>query len=215
MNTWSHQTSSSYTNGEQRVDAAIQGLAATLGVAAVIWLIATHWSAHTLAGLTIYGVSLAMTFVTSLAYGHISSGPSKELWRRIDHAIIFALIAGTYTPLAAYRLPEPWSVTVLAVMWSAALAGMVLKFVYPRRFEYVGMALCIIMGLTGVLFIHTLLLTLSPMTLRLLVVGVALYLIGTIALQLHRLRFHNAIWHLLVLAAAGVQFVAIATEFVA
>ena len=214
MNTWSRQSSSSYSGAERRIDAVVQSVATALSVGAVTWLVFTSWQTNTFPGLAIYGFGLVATFASSFIYTHLASGSSKELWRRVDHAVIFALIAGTYTPLAAYRLPEPWSVTILALVWSAALVGMFLKFAYPRRFEYAGLALCIVIGLTGIFFFRQLLQTVTPLAFARLVAGIVLYLLGTVMLQLHRLRFHNAIWHLLVLAAAGVHFLAIAKEFV-
>lgn len=215
MNTWSQNSSSSYTDRERRADVIIQWTGLTLATGAVAWLIVTCRRSDFLAGLAVYGASLVLTLSASLIYSHLSSGRSKELWRRVDHAMIFALIAGTYTPLAAYRLPEPWSIAVLAVLWSTALIGIGGKFLYPRRFEYIGLILCIVMGLTGVFFIRTLLHTLLPATFALLVAGIVSYLLGTVVLQLHRVRFHNAIWHFFVLAAAGLHFAAMALEFAA
>jgi hemolysin III len=67
--------------------------------------------------------------------------------------MIFVMIAGTYTPLAAYRLPYPWSITMLTTVWTGAALGITLKCAFPRRFEYAGLVLCVALGLSGLVTI--------------------------------------------------------------
>jgi hemolysin III len=213
MNTWSRESSSSYTDTESRIDLAVQALATTFSVAAIVWLLSLTWRSGALPGLIVYSATLIATFASSLVYSHLVSGRAKELWRRVDHAVIFLLIAGTYTPLAAYRLPSPWGITVLAIVWGAATGGVFLKFAYPRRFEHSGLALCIVMGLTGAFFVRPLLRSMTSGALELLLAGAGCYLIGAVVLQLHRLRYHNALWHFLVFAGASAHLLAMAKEF--
>ena len=72
--------------------------------------------------------------------------PSKQILRRLDHAAIFIMIAGTYTPFAVNRLDAPSGTVILALIWAAATFGVVMKLLYPRRFEIASLALYLGMG---------------------------------------------------------------------
>jgi hemolysin III len=128
--------------------------------------------------------------------------------------MIFVMIAGTYTPLATHRLSYPWSLTMLLIVWIGAAVGIVLKCAFPRRFEYAGLALCVALGLSGVMTIVPLHASMTATNFALLVAGMCAYLAGVCVLLLSHIRFHNAAWHALVLIAAILQFAAIARELV-
>jgi hypothetical protein len=87
---------------------------------------------------------------------------------------------GPVRVLAAYRLPAPRDIAVQATMWTCALGCVGLKFLYARRFEYFGLALCIVMGLTGLLFVRTLFHALRPSNFELIVAGAITYRVGTV-----------------------------------
>ena len=104
-NTWSHEASL-YTSAERQADGVVQVCATLLAVAGAIWLILKTGSAMRLS-LAIYGFGLIAVFASSLAYALALPGGWKELLRRLDHAMIFVMIAGTYTPLAAHSAATP------------------------------------------------------------------------------------------------------------
>jgi hemolysin III len=211
-NTWSREATA-YTAAERQVDGVVQICANMLAVAGAIWLI-LNASSGTRLSLAIYGFGLVAVFASSLAYTFALPGSRKELLRRLDHAMIFVMIAGTYTPLAAHRLPYPWDIIMLMAVWIGAALGIILKCAFPRRFEYTGLALCVALGLSGLVTIGQLHASVSATDFGLLVAGMCAYIAGVGVLLLPQLRFHNAAWHALVLVAAILQFAAIARELV-
>jgi hemolysin III len=211
-NTWSHEASL-YTSAERHVDSVVQVCANLLAIAGAVWLVLNAGNSTRLS-LAIYGFGLIAVFASSLAYTLALPGGWKERLRRLDHAMIFVMIAGTYTPLAAHRLPYPWDITMLMTVWIGAALGIILKCAFPRRFEYTGLALCVALGLSGLVTIGQLHASVSATDFGLLVAGMCAYIAGVGVLLLPQLRFHNAAWHALVLIAAILQFAAIARELV-
>jgi hemolysin III len=131
----------------------------------------------------------------------------------LDHSAIYLLIAATYT---AFVLPMYGVVPViiLAMVWSAALAGVVVKLVLPGRFDNMAIALYLTMGWSGVLTIGPATVLLAPATLCLIAAGGALYSLGVMFHVWNGLRFQNAIWHGFVLAAAVCHYAAVLTSLV-
>lgn len=124
------------------------------------------------------------------------------------------MIAGTCTPLAAHRLSYPWNNVTLLTVWVGAVLGLALKCIFPRRFEYAGLILCVALGLSTLVSIGLMHSATAATNLDLLVAGACVYLIGVAALLLERVRFHTAVWHTLVLIAASLHFAAITRELV-
>jgi hemolysin III len=122
-----------YTRGEVLADAAAHITGLALGLVATIWLLIT--ASHLLAMLT-----------CSAGYNLWPPSPMKELWRRFDHAAIFIMIAGTYTPLLLNRMGGEFGFGLLAFVWTAALGGAALKLAFPRRWESITLALYLGLG---------------------------------------------------------------------
>jgi len=129
----------------------------------------------------------------------------------LDHSAIYLLIAATYT---AFVLPMYGvvPVIVLAMVWSAALAGIVIKLVWPGRFDSMSIALYLTMGWSGVLTIGPATVVLAPTALFLIAAGGALYSLGVMFHVWNSLRFQNAIWHGFVLVAAVCHYAAVLTS---
>lgn len=163
--------------------------------------------------LIAYGAGMAAMLGASAAY-NLWSGPAKEIWRRVDHAMIYAMIAGSYTPFVVLRLHGNTAALLGGVVWTGALAGMVLKLAFPRRFERLSLALYLGLGWALVLGFDALVDALAAPTLTLLLVGGVLYTLGVPLHLAHRLRFHNAAWHACVLAGTVCHFIAITGEFI-
>src|SRR5438445_330139 len=132
-----------------------------------------------------------------------------ELLRRLDHAAIFVMIAGTYTPFTVGILNGAAAVWSTGSMWAAALAGAAVKLAYPRRFEWITIVFYLGLGWAAVVFMRPLLAALDRPTLILIVMGGIVYSIGAGIHSWRRLPFHDAIWHALVLIAAGCHYAAI------
>jgi len=201
-----------YTSAERWLDGLVHvaGVTLALGAFAVLLVraIPTGDSA-TIAAVTIYGVGMLATFGMSAAYNMTSAPRWKEWLRRFDHAAIYLMIAGTYTPLALVCLDGWIGYTLLAAVWPVALIGVVLKLGWPRRFERMSLVLYLALGWAGLAALGALIAAVPVESLLLILIGGVLYSAGVVFHLAKRLRFHNAIWHTFVLAAAVCHYVAV------
>jgi hemolysin III len=205
-----------YTPGERRADAVVHALGGLGAGVGSVWLLSARiccLSDIRLLSLIAYLGGLGGMVLASAAYNFVRSLPVKEILRRVDHAMIFAMIAGTYTPIAVRHLMDgEGRGTGLWIVWSVACAGIVLKLVFPRRLERFGLALCLGLGWAIVVLSQPIWASMSTGALILLAGGGLLYTVGTAIHLMERLAYHNAIWHALVFTAAACHFAAIALE---
>ena len=139
----------------------------------------------------------------------------KEIVRRVDHSVIFVMIGGTYRPLAANRLQGETGTTLTVFVWVVAFCGIMLNVLCPHRHQGLRFTLYLLLGWTILVVIHPFSSAVKPATLVFLVSGGVAYSIGGAWVHLlGRMRFHNAMWHALVLLAASLHFSAMATGFV-
>lgn len=198
-----------YSPAERRADGAIHLVGVFFAGVAATWLIARRPDSPPLA---LYAAALVGVLGCSAAY-HFSSGRLKERLRRLDHAMIFVMIAATYTPLVTFRLPPEIAVPLGAAVWTGCAFGAVIKLAFPRRFDRLSVALYLAMGWAVAWALAPLSASLSDRSFTLLVAGGALYTLGVPFCLLDRLRFHNALWHACVLAGAMAHFATMAVEF--
>jgi hemolysin III len=203
----------SYTRAERRIDNGIHVLGIIAAPAASIWLLRNASGTVLTLSLTVYCVGLVTMLGASALYNMLPPTPSKEIVRRLDHAAIFAMIAGTYTPLLMNRLPGNDATALGLFEWLGAGAGIVLALAYPHSYARLKLALYLLLGWIGVAVISPLASAVQETTVILLVVGGVVYSVGAGVHLLERVRFHNAVWHALVLLAASLHFIAFTTEF--
>lgn len=193
-----------YTEMERRVDACLHvaGIIAACATAGALLVVAAPIGSI---GIPVYGASLVITLTCSALYNLAAPSVRKERLRRLDHAAIYLLIAGTCTPFLLHL-----ELRLLCLgLWLVAGAGAILKLSLPRRFERTAIALYLAMGWIVVAAILPGRAGLPEGALALLVAGGLLYSIGVPFHLATRLRFHNAIWHGFVLAAAMVHALAV------
>jgi len=205
-----HQLAHSFR--EHFADGVMHVLGVTFAVAAVSALMV--WAAMAGLGpkiwpLVVYAVGLIASFGFSAGYNLTLHAPARAILRRFDHAAIYLLIAGTYTPMALIGLGGRLGIAMTVTIWALALIGMVMKLGFFHRFERFGFVLYLAMGWLGVLAIWPLLQALPLAVLILLGSGGALYTLGTIFYQIDRIPFSRAIWHGHVLAAAATHYAAV------
>lgn len=204
-----------YSLAERRADLAVHLLGVAGALAGGGWLLlgpGLAQEAGTQLALLVYVLGLLGGLGASAAYNLAPIGRGKELLRRLDHAMIYLLIAASYTPFAFLRIAPPLGPGLGLGVWAAALAGVVLKLRFPRRWERLGLALYLAMGWALLPAIGPLVEAVEARTLWLLIGGGLVYTAGTLFHAWRRLPFHNAIWHALVLAAAALHFLAVALE---
>jgi hemolysin III len=201
-----------YSERELALDRAIHWLGVSAGVAGAIALVIVFARDHGASGfipVALYAVCLVTMLTCSAAYNLAPASARREWLRRLDHAAIFMMIAGTYTPFTALRLGGTWSILLTAGIWSIALAGAAAKLAFPRRLEGASVALYLALGWIGVIAARPILAALDLPTLVLLAAGGLLYTVGTAFHLWRSLPFQNAIWHACVLSAASCHYAAV------
>ena len=199
-----------YTRREMLADGAIHVIGVALGVAGAIGIVVIaalsplDWVER--AGVAIYAAGLVSMLGVSATYNMWPVSRHKWLLRRADHALIYLMIAGTYTPLVALVGSGIRAYALLAIIWVVALIGIAVKLLLPGRFDRLSIGLYLLLGWSGLLAYESVIAALQPTALWLLGIGGALYSIGVIFHIWRTLPFQNAIWHGFVLAAAACHY---------
>jgi hemolysin III len=196
-----------YSVGEELAHALTHGLGLVASVGGLVTLVAAAWlrgDTWHIVGCSIFGATLVLLYAASTLY-HGSRNPRvKRFFRQLDHAAIFLLIAGTYTPLTLISLRGGWGWTLLVIVWGLAILGIVLEVAgQTRRFS---LALHLAMGWLGVIAVEPLVRSLHPDGLLLLALGGVAYMFGVIFYTWRRLPYNHAVWHLFVMAGSLSHF---------
>jgi hemolysin III len=190
-----------------------------LGFVALIWLMieTREDRPDKMISLLIYGVSIVLLYTASTVF-HLAKGTRRRvlLLRRIDHAAIYIMIAGTYTPLVYNVLPELWRWSILGIVWTMAVVGIIYKLLFLRGQRNVVSTLMFIgMGWMGLITLPQALLLLDMQAVWLIIIGGLVYTTGAVIFtverpNLHRHFGHHALWHVFVLAGSMLHFAAVA-----
>jgi len=201
-----------YTLAEEVAHTVTHGFAMLLSIAGLAILIgfsSQNGDAWHIVSSSIYGASLILLYGTSALYHGITHPSVKALLQRFDHAAIYLLIAGTYTPFLLVSLRESWGWHLFAVIWSLALIGVVLEFTNWKPFEKISLALYLGMGWIILIAINPMLEQVQIDGLVLLLVGGLFYSFGVIFYVWEKLAFNHAIWHVFVMAGSAAHFFSI------
>ncbi|MGJ8623209.1 MAG: PAQR family membrane homeostasis protein TrhA [Yoonia sp.] len=200
-----------YARSERIADAtmhAVGVLGAVSGaVVLIVWHAGTASGAY-LAGLAIYGATLIATFAASAFYHFTPWEQIRPLLRRFDHAAIYLKIAGTYTPLVVL-IGSGFAYAVLAVVWTLALVGMVLKLFFWRTPGRFGPVLYLVMGWLSLALIWSLWPLVPVSAMVLMGIGGLLYTAGVPFYASETMKYALAIWHGCVVIASACFFAAI------
>jgi hemolysin III len=201
---------------DEALDIGVQGagLAASLvGVGAMLDRAAQTGRSAALGASLIYGLTLVAMFTFSLLNTVIRDPRRQRVIRLLDHAFIYCLIAGTYTPFCLLVLGGEIGWRLLIIMWLAAGLGVVLRIALHKRFQHALITLYVAMGWAGVVHADLIATRLSTGGLILLVAGALLYTLPAPLHRFTRLKYHSAIWHGCVLAAAACHYAMVLLMF--
>ena len=145
----------------------------------------------------IFGVSLILLYFTSGIYHAISATKEKtvKMMKKLDHSMIYILIAGSYSPFCLYVLPKKVGIPVFTILWIIALVGITLKILWINMPRVLSTALYIGMGLVALFVIKDLYANLVPQAFFLLVLGGVLYTIGGVIYAIKKPNFKNWNFH--------------------
>lgn len=195
---------------EERLNTLTHGLAAVASVGGLIILIVGAGNdALKLTTFSIYGVSLIVLFGASALY-HGMHGTKYEVRLQIfDHAAIYLLIAGTYTPFMLLILKGAWGWSIFGVIWGMALLGMFFKFFGSWRGKRISAVIYLIMGWLVIIAINPLIERLPPGAWKWVIAGGLSYTIGVVFYLWQKLPYNHVIWHLFVMGGAAGHYFAI------
>jgi hemolysin III len=202
------------TRAEEWVSSITHAIGVALAAAALSTLvILAHRAgdARRIVTLSIYGASLILLYLASTCYHacHPVKNPRLKHWFRIwDHAAIYALIAGTYTPFLLVMVRGAWGWSLFGVVWAITAIGTSIKLFYVDRYEKLSVAMYVLMGWVGFIAIKPFLENIPGGALAWIGVGGLAYTTGIIFYFWDRLPFNHAIWHLFVLAGSACHFLA-------
>ncbi len=203
---------SHYSKAEELLHALSHGIGALLGITALIVMLAVSLPLHDgwyIASSIIYGSSLILLYSSSTLYHAVSDVVLKRRLRQLDHAAIFILIAGTYTPFTLINLRDNWGLTLFAVIWLIALAGVIIELATALKYKKLSLSLYLGMGWLVIVAIEPMLRHVDTPGLLLLLAGGLCYSFGVIFYVWKRLYLHHFIWHLFVLAGSVLHFFAV------
>ncbi len=201
-----------YNNTEERINIITHALGFVLSIVALVVLIlhaSTNGSARHIVSFTIFGASLIVLYAASTLY-HYSQKPSiRRKLNILDHASIYVLIAGTYTPFTLVTLKGTLGWTIFGITWGIAIIGIVLKLFYTGRFDKISTIAYVGMGWIIIFAIKPLMESLPLTGLYWLLAGGISYTVGAILYSIKKIKFNHAIFHIFVLFGSFSHFMAV------
>lgn len=157
----------------------------------------------------IYGASLVLLYLASTLYHSFRNDRIKYIFKICDHAAIYLLIAGTYTPFTLVTLHGSLGWTVFGVAWGLAAVGIVFQLFFVRRFKVFSTLCYTLLGWLIIIVIKPLSAALPVMGINWLIAGGVLYTAGTVFYLVRRIPYNHAVWHLFVMAGSAAHFIAV------
>lgn len=190
---------------------AVAALAAVAGLAILAESASTRGDVWHLIGCCTFGATLVMLYASSAIYHalprHMET--TKARWKTVDHAAIYLLIAGSYTPFMLVHLRGPWGWSLLGVVWAMALVGIVCETTRVSHVTSMRVGIYVTMGWSVLVAIRPLHSAVPEACLWLIVLGGVVYTSGILFFRWGRLRYHHAIWHTFVMAGSTLHYLAV------
>lgn len=197
---------------EELANSLTHGLGVLLGIVGIPIIIsfaAQQGVTLHLWGVSIFGISMLLLYLSSTLYHSIQDPVVKPVLRIMDHIGIYFLIAGTYTPFIFFFMKDSTGYIFLALLWACALLGSILKIFFTGRFNLVSTLIYLMMGWTIVFIARPIFSMMSSEAILWVSIGGAFYTLGIIFYLWHKLRYHHAIWHIFVLGGTSSHYIAI------
>lgn len=206
------QSASTYPPREERINIVSHAFGLVCSVAALLPLINRAISVGGdwyIVSFAIFGASLIVLFAASTVYHSATDPLLRSRLRVVDHASIYILIAGTYTPFTLITLNGSSGWILFCVAWGLALSGITLKWFFTGKYRKTSTLMYVFMGWIIVFAIKPLIANLPPAGLLWLVYGGVAYTLGAVLYSFKRIPYGHAIFHLFVLLGGGCHFMAI------
>jgi hemolysin III len=199
------------TIGEEIANSVTHGVAAALSIAALVILVvfaALRGNAWHVVSCAVFGITLILLYLASTLYHALPPGKAKQVFRILDHASIYLLIAGTYTPFTLVTLRGPWGWSIFGVVWALAVAGVVFQSLLIGRLPALSTTVYILMGWVVVVAARPLIHALPWGGLLWMLAGGLAYTLGVYFFA-SKTKFAHMVWHLFVIAGSLCHFFAV------
>ncbi len=201
-----------YSLIEEKININSHAIGFILSLVASVFLV-THASLHGnvwhIVSFSIFGASLILLYVVSTCYHSAQKPELRSRLRIIDHASIYVLIAGTYTPFTLVTLKGPIGWTIFGITWGLALTGIILKLFFTGKYKLISTLMYVFMGWVIIFAIKPLINNFSSEGLLWLVAGGISYTIGAILYSIKKIKFNHAIFHIFVFIGSFSHFMAV------
>lgn len=198
-----------YSLQEEIFSSISHGLGVLLSIAALVILVVFASLKKDIWGVvsfSIYGFTLFFLYLSSTLYHSIVYEKAKRIFRVFDHAAIYLLIAGSYTPISLVAMRGTWGWVIFSVIWSLALLGIILNIVSFEKTRIYSTALYVLMGWLIVIAAKPMLSMIPQGLFSWLLAGGVIYTLGIIFYAWKRIPFNHGIWHLFVLGGSVVHY---------
>jgi hemolysin III len=210
----SKQINDFYTLGEEIANSVTHGIGTGLAIAGLtvlIFMTAMQQDVTRIVSVTIFGSSLVLCYLASTLYHSFQQPRVKRVFRIVDHAAIYLLIAGSYTPYLLIAIQGRLGWTMLILVWTLAIIGITFKLFFIGKYEIIATAGYVAMGWLCVFAFREMIANIPPDGLRWLFAGGFSYTFGVIFFAWNKLPYNHAIWHLFVLAGGACHFFSVLT----
>lgn len=201
-----------YSPIEEKINIATHALGFMLSIVAFVLLV-THANLHGdvwhIVSFSIFGASLMILYAASTFYHSAKQPELRNRLKILDHASIYILIAGTYTPFTLVTLNGTIGWVIFGTSWGLALTGIILKFFFTGKYNLISTIMYVLMGWVIVFAIKPLINNLPLEGLLWLLAGGIFYTIGAILYSIKKIKFNHAIFHMFVLNGSFCQFMSV------
>ena len=201
-----------YSRGEEIANWVTHGIglaASVVGLTLLIVYSSLRGNAWHVVSFTVFGLTLLLLYTVSTIYHARRSESARRLFQELDHAAIFLLIAGTYTPFLLTHLRGPWGWTLFGVVWGLCGAGAVFQLFFGARYRLASTLAYLFVGWLIVVALQPMITHVPHGGLWLLLAGGLCYTFGVIFYLWRRLRYHHAVWHGFVLGGSTCHYLAV------
>ncbi len=160
-------------------------------------------------GASVFGATMLVLYLSSTIYHALPESRAKQAFRSIDHAAIFLLIAGTYTPFTLGVLGGAWGWTLFGIVWGMAVVGVTLKAARGVRYPTLSLGLYLAMGWVVIVALKPVFLRVPAWGVFWLLAGGLAYTIGAAFYAASRVRYNHLVWHVFVMVGTTCHFVAV------
>jgi hemolysin III len=201
-----------YSPLEEKTNIISHAIGLVLSIVALVLMLvraSQHGNAWHIVGVSIFGASLIALYAASTFYHSASDPGIRSRLRIVDHATIYVLIAGTYTPFTLVTLNGSIGWTIFGVSWGMAVSGVILKLFYTGKYNVLSTLMYVFMGWIIIFAIKPLINNLPSGGLYWLFAGGLAYTSGAILYSIKKIPFNHAIFHMFVLLGSFCHFIAV------